>query len=446
MTFFLLACTTVDTGGDGPVEETAADSGADTSVAPPPPELPRIAEADDLDPDPDVVHVALTAAPIGDGVAYNGQVPGPVIRTKRGDTVVVDFQNALDGPTTIHWHGLHVPAAMDGVTWVMEPVAAGAAFTYTFTVDQPGTFWYHPHIDTAAAVDRGLYGVLVVEDPAEPPVDEDIVIALDAVGEVDEVEEHGHTAPDPAALTWTANGALQPVLTLGANRRVRARVLNVANVAYLDLVWPGMRQIASDQGLLPVLREPASVVLAPGDRAEFEWLPTDDFAVESGRYTASGGTAPGDRLPLFTVDMPGPQAAPTATAWPFTGAAPSADPGRTDVIYVFSGGAEGEDWLINGEAFPDVTVQSVALGGSAVIEVRNLSATEHPFHLHGYRFEVLSVNGEPPATHTVEDTVNVPIRAALRLLLVADNPGDWMAHCHLLQHAEDGMMSVLRVE
>jgi FtsP/CotA-like multicopper oxidase with cupredoxin domain len=144
--------------------------------------------------------------------------------------------------------------------------------------------------------------------------------------------------------------------------------------------------------------------------------------------------------------MPGPQAAPTATAWPFTGAAPSADPGRTDVIYVFSGGAEGEDWLINGEAFPDVTVQSVALGGSAVIEVRNLSATEHPFHLHGYRFEVLSVNGEPPATHTVEDTVNVPIRAALRLLLVADNPGDWMAHCHLLQHAEDGMMSVLRVE
>ena len=114
--------------------------------------------------------------------------------------------------------------------------------------------------------------------------------------------------------------------------------------------------------------------------------------------------------------------------------------------YVFQGDEQTGQWRINGEAFPDVTIETLPEGVPAVIEVRNLSATEHPFHLHGMSFEVLSVDGVPPDQRTIQDTVNIGIRQTLRILVPADNVGDWMAHCHILPHAEGGMMTVLRVE
>ena len=438
----------LDSGVEGGGDSGAADSGGIQ-----PPALPQPDDAVDLDADPAIVHVALEATPwtfvvdgeTVNGFAYNRQVPGPTIRAKLGDTVIVDFTNGLPDPTTIHWHGLSVPEAMDGVTWIDAPLAAGAAFTYMFTVSEAGTFWYHPHVDGARQVDLGLYGVFIVSEPDEPAVDQDLVVVWDTSGEHEDADAHEHTAPDPSRVVWTANGAVQPRLELGAGQRARLRMVNVSNSAYLDLAWPGMRQIAADQGFLPALLEPESVVLAPGDRAEFELTPASSFDVVTELYTASGGSALGEALALMEVALPEKQPVPAPTAWPFTGAAVSADPGNTDVIYVFSGGG-GDAWLMNGEVYPDITVQTLVLGAAGVIEVRNLSATEHPFHLHGQSFEVLSVNGVAPASRRVEDTVNVGIRGTVRLLVQARNPGDWMAHCHLLPHAEGGMMSVLRVQ
>ena len=124
----------------------------------------------------------------------------------------------------------------------------------------------------------------------------------------------------------------------------------------------------------------------------------------------------------------------------------SEDPGRTDITWVFSGDLETGVWMMNGEVFPDVTVENLALGQEAIIEVRNLSPTEHPYHLHGMHFEVLSVNGISPERRTIEDNYNVRIYESLRLRVVADNPGWWMSHCHILPHAEGGMMTVLQVE
>ena len=114
-------------------------------------------------------------------------------------------------------------------------------------------------------------------------------------------------------------------------------------------------------------------------------------------------------------------------------------------MYAFSGSDRTGLWLINGETFPDVTVHELAYDSEAVIEVRNLSPSEHPFHLHGLHFEVLSVNGRPSPWRTIEDTFNLRIRDRVRLKVQADNPGDWMTHCHILPHADDGMMTVLRV-
>ncbi|MFO0745666.1 MAG: multicopper oxidase domain-containing protein [Myxococcota bacterium] len=139
-----------------------------------PPHEPAVAR--DQDPADDVVHVALRAAPADvviagervQALAFNGQVPGPTLRAEVGDTLVVDIDDAMDLPTTVHWHGVHVPWAMDGVTWQSAPIAPGARFTARFVLDRPGTYWYHPHFDSAREVDRGLYGALIVTSPDEP--------------------------------------------------------------------------------------------------------------------------------------------------------------------------------------------------------------------------------------------------------------------------------------
>lgn len=451
------------------------------------------AEAEDLDAAADVLHVALVAdertetaaAKSGDhgdttasgetvvtGYAYNGQVPGPTLRAKVGDTIVVDLTNELDATTTLHWHGMAVPYAMDGVVWRDDPVEPGETRRYEFVADRAGTFWYHPHVNVVDQVEGGLYGVVVVEDPAEPVADRELVIVWQATaggtgshddgmdGDIHDTgaataaaksggDDHDHSAhgvSDPADLLWTANGSASPTVELPAGERVRVRMLNAAKAGYLDLTWPGMRRIGGDQGLLGALDEPERFLMAPGDRAEFEWVVGDDgFSVETGLWTANGGQAAGAAPTILSIAPTGGGASGVPLEWPFDGAAPTEDAGNTDLAYVFTGGADGT-WAINGEVYPDVTVETLPLGTEAVLDVRNLSPSEHPFHLHGHRFEVLSVDGVAPAVRTWEDTVNVGVLSRVRLRLVADNAGDWMVHCHLLDHEEGGMMTILRIE
>jgi FtsP/CotA-like multicopper oxidase with cupredoxin domain len=175
-------------------------------------------------------------------------------------------------------------------------------------------------------------------------------------------------------------------------------------------------------------------------------LAEQDQALQTGRYTASGGVAIGDVLPLMSVQVEGPEKSALPLSWPFSGLLPTADHGNTQIIYVLSGGATEEPWLINGESYPDVTVESLILNQEATLEIRNLSATEHPFHMHGHFFEVLSVDGVAPPWRQIEDTINIGIRQVVRIQILPSNPGDWMVHCHLLEHEEGGMMTVLRVE
>jgi FtsP/CotA-like multicopper oxidase with cupredoxin domain len=417
------------------------------------------ADAEDLDPDPTVLRVKLAAAPadyevdgrIIEGFAYNDQVPGPTLRARVGDTLVVELTNDLDTATTIHWHGVHVPWAMDGAIWEQDPVEPGEIFTYTFELTHPGTYWYHPHFDTARQVDLGLYGALIVEGPAEPEPDVDLVLVVDGWGESQLTRE---TPPDtprqwepsPPVVRWTVNGLVEPTFEFEGGQVVRARILNVSNGGYLNLVGPGLRQIASDQGFLaaPVDRE--SVLLAPGDRVELEWLVGQaGFSLGAEPTTRHGGATGGEPFSLLHVAVTAPAPAPSGLAWPGDPALPSPDPGRTDRVYTFTGSPRTGAWLINGESFPEVTVAQLAHGTETILEVRNLSPTDHPFHLHGHGFEVLSRDGVPPAWRQMEDTVNVGIRERVRLRLVADNPGKWMLHCHILSHAEGGMMTVLEV-
>ncbi|MSQ02058.1 MAG: multicopper oxidase family protein [Myxococcales bacterium] len=453
MILALLGCVEPDVADDAHpfLADTAAEPGDQGPTV-----LPFPVDAKDLDEAEGRVRFALAAQltthDVGGvtiaGYGYDGLTPGPVLRARVGDEVTVELHNALAAATTLHWHGMHVPNAMDGVERVQAPILPGAKFTYRYTATSSGTFWIHPHVDTDRQVDLGLYAVVVVTAPAEPVSAHDVVLVFDAWAEVESglgaVDDH--TPPDPGTQVWTVNGAVSPVWTLEPAATARVRLLNASNTSFLSLNWPGARLLATDQGLAAAPGLVDGLVLAPGDRAEVEVLAGQGTVpVTTSMWSAAGGASYGDPRTLLTV-VGGDGEPGQPLAFSFSGAAPSTDPGRTDVLYTFAGGAPGEDWLINGEAWPDVTATHVALDADVIIEVRNLSATSHPFHLHGHRFEVLSVDGVSPASQRHEDTIDVPIRAAVRLRLMADNPGAWLVHCHLLGHEEGGMMTELVVE
>jgi FtsP/CotA-like multicopper oxidase with cupredoxin domain len=246
-------------------------------------------------------------------------------------------------------------------------------------------------------------------------------------------------------VVWRVNGAVDPVWTLPAGTRARAQLLNVSNTSYLSLTWPNARQVGGQQGLLAAETKVEGLLLPPGGRAEVEVdAGAGEVEVTTAMWTDAGGAAYGEPRRLLSVSTGDTPVSPLDFS--FSNAVPTADPGWTDLVYTFQGGGDAGDWLINGESWPDVTPQVVEQGASVVVEARNLSETSHPFHLHGNRLQLLSTDGVPPERAVYADTLDVPIRSTLRMLLVAENPGEWALHCHILGHEDHGMMTVLRVE
>ena len=187
-------------------------------------------------------------------------------------------------------------------------------------------------------------------------------------------------------------------------------------------------------------------MLAPGDRVDVELIGNSEgFSIETAPYTASGGAAYGDNWPLLEVDVPEPDLSAEGVDWSFSGGTPATDPTWTDIVYVLQGGGDPDGWMINGESYPDVTVEQAALGADSIIEVRNLSSTEHPFHLHGMFFQPLGTDGRPDTSQGWKDTINVKRGSTLRFAVRYEPLGMWMFHCHILEHAERGMMGELMV-
>ena len=447
----LLLCALIGACTPTPAQKLVLDE-LTTSLAAPMTTPPTAA---DLDPDPSVLRVVLRAQRLpephgGFRYAYNGLTPGPTIEAELGQTLEVELINELDAPTTLHWHGLHVPFAMDGVPWRGGAVAPGERFTYRFVLEQTGTFWYHPHFDTEGQVDGGLYGAVVVRDPANDRAAHDLIALVDDQGEARLSARqptglaHGH---GPRQRRWLVNGAAPGFVTAESGEHVRLRLINTSNHGYLRLSGTGLRLIATDQGPLAAARSGEGEVLAPGDRVELEFLVgAEPLTLRTRPYSLNGGAALGADHDLLEIRPTGTAAAPAPLRLVAPERVQHPDPGYADVVWSFAGSDRTARWFVNGSRFPQGAIDTFPLGATLILEVRNLSPTEHPYHLHGYAFEVLSRNGVAPAQPTYEDTINVRIRERVRLRIVADNPGDWMSHCHILPHAEDGMMTVLRVE
>lgn len=219
------------------------------------------------------------AAPPTEVWAYGGTVPGPVLRYRQGERLRIELDNALDVETTVHWHGIRLPNAMDGVPHVTQaPVARGGRFLYEFDLPDAGTYWYHPHLGTPEQVARGLYGALIVEESSPPAVDREVVWVLsdwrlDRQARV--VEDFGHPRDASHAgrigNAVTLNGRVEETFAVRAAERIRLRLINAAAARIFGLNFEGHEPwvIAYDgQPVTPHKPVGGRVVLGPGMRAD----------------------------------------------------------------------------------------------------------------------------------------------------------------------------------
>jgi FtsP/CotA-like multicopper oxidase with cupredoxin domain len=413
-----------------------------------------------------VVHVELVAREMDwefiPGVktrawGYNGQVPGPVLEGRVGDVLEVHLTNQLDEPTTIHWHGMRLPPPMDGTENVQHAVAPGEGFTYRFLLRDAGTFWYHPHFNETVQLERGLYGALIVRGDDEPQLDAERVyvlddIALDARGQVKGpggfIERHDGRQ----GSTLLVNGRREPALEIAAGQIERWRFVNASSARYVRLSIGGQpfQIIGSDGGLLTRPFTATEVLLAPADRADLAIGPLAEgqmLSVEALRYKRGSFAKPRTvRLATLRVGAPLPsQAKLPEKLRDITPLVSGAVTPTREIRLGFKVTARrGVDFTINRESHH--RADPVRLGELQVWHIVNRSPVDHPFHLHGYFFQVLEVNGKPPEYLSWEDTINVPARGSARIAwLPDDRPGEWMYHCHILEHHEGGMMAHFQV-
>jgi FtsP/CotA-like multicopper oxidase with cupredoxin domain len=443
-------------------------AGPDTLVTPP--VFTNVAQR------PGTVEVRLVAAPArlslvpgttSDVYAYNGHVPGPTLEVREGDRVIVHFRNELPESTTVHWHGLHIPFAADGSPF--HPVPPGGQQDYVFTIQRgtAGTYWYHPHQHhrTRDQVVKGLYGAIIVraaDDPL-PGLPEKLLILADnrflAGGSLD--------IPDPHSAQGRVdrengregdvlfvNGQVMPALTIRSGEVQRWRVVNASAARVYRLVIPGHRflHVGNDGGLFERPVETDEILVASSERVELlvrgTGVPgsrTTLQALTYDRYVPQ--TRPADwRLTrdLLTVRYADEPPVPTTVPLPATlrrvTPLDTADATSTRVMVLTQG-------FINGKAMDLGRVDATTtLGATEIWQIENLVGMDHPFHLHGFRFQVLDIDGVPMPYRSWKDTVNVPKHATVRFIVRFDDyPGRWMFHCHILDHEDHGMMGVLEV-
>lgn len=391
------------------------------------------------------------------GFGYNGQVPGPTIELEQGVPVEIDFTNRLSEPTLIHWHGLRIPAAMDGTQATQRPVQPGETFTYRFTPPDAGTFWYHPHANETEQLEKGLYGAFIVRGAEEPVADREQVLVFDDVhadkqGRLAKFggfrERHDGREGDIRLI----NGKAEPELTIAAGQIERWRIINASSARYIRLSLGGapFRIIGTDGGLIETPIDATEVLLPAADRVDILVGPFAEgqtLGIDSLRYLRMTMKKRGNES--FGTLVVGP-AKPSRTAIParlrtiepLIGA--DAKPNRTVTFKVGPSWRRGLDFLVNGERHHND--QPVKVGELQVWDVVNASLMDHPFHLHGFFFQVLSINGKAPAFRSWEDVVNLPPRSTVRIAwMPEDRPGSWMYHCHILEHHEAGMMGHFEV-
>ena len=375
------------------------------------------------------------------GFTVNGTSPGPEIRARQGELIEVHLRNesVADG-VTLHWHGLDVPNAMDGVAGVtQDAVPVGDEFTYRFVADRVGTYWYHSHQISNPQVAGGLLGSLVVTPKS-------------GIAQPAEVSAVAHTYSGLRTINGKAEDLRVPA---EPGQRVRVRITNTDNGPMKIWSSGSYRLLAIDGTEVnhPTEVSDRSVTLTAGARADLEVKAPDGrqaVRVQLSKATAvvigaPGGDAPVPPQPAAELDLlnygsPAPlgfdPVHPTRQFEYRIGRRPG-----------FVKGRPGVWWSINGRLFPHVPMYVVREGDVVVMHIANHSGEVHPMHLHGHHMVVLARNGvAATGSPWWVDSLNVSAGETYDIAFVANNPGIWMDHCHNLKHAAQGMIAHLMYE
>jgi FtsP/CotA-like multicopper oxidase with cupredoxin domain len=399
---------------------------------------------------------------------FNGLLPGPSLRARRGDQARIRLLNQLPEPTIVHWHGLQVPAHADGHP--RFAVGPGGGFEYEFPIVQrAGTFWYHPHPHhhTAGQIQRGLAGFFIVTDDEEdslrlPAGSREILLLLqDRDGEPGLAFDYAPTSADlhTGMLRDTpfGNGARLPSLTV-TGARYRFRVLNASQARVYRLALADGSSIAvigNDGGLLPAVAEVDSVYLGIGERVDFLvdfarypvgsrlMLKSLPFAVPFAPESGSRQGAEMDLLQLVRAEGIGGSDPPLPG---ILSSPPALDAAAAERTFVLRSTDHGDRHQINGRSFDmDRVDEQIPMGQVERWMFRNESALPHPVHLHGTHFQVESRIGGRNTVFPYEagwkDTVLVmPLETVAVLVVFERYRGIFPLHCHNLQHEDQGMM------
>ena len=391
---------------------------------------------------------------------FNNTLPGPVIRARKGDLLEIKVTNNLTQPTMVHWHGIRLPANMDGTSDVQKPILPGESFEYRFVVPDAGTFWYHSHQNETVQMERGMYGAIIVSDDNDPVVDNERIFMIDDMKLTKDnqfkkgnavarwIERHDGREGDTLLL----NGKEQPVITMHARQKERWRFINSSSARYFKLYLGGrsFTIIATDGGLINEPQEVTELLMIPGERYDIiagGFAEGETIALESLPYNRM--TFLKAKRQQFATVVVKEKKLSIASIPPVLNdlqpvAANDAEVTRKVTMSVGPSLKRGIDFLVNGEMH--ATDQPVYVGELQVWEISNTSLMDHPFHLHGYFFQVLEVNGQKPAYIALKDTVNLPPRSKVKIAWMPDNrPGMWMYHCHIIEHHAAGMMAGFQV-
>lgn len=423
--------------------------------------------------DPRTVEVTLTAARARlelvpgvqtDVFAYNGRSPGPTLEVREGDRVIIHLRNELPEETTVHWHGLHIPWQADGSPFHPVPAGGQADIALTIPAGTAGTYWYHPHAMHRAhsQVAKGLYGAIIVRAADDPlaGVPEKLLVLNDNRLRPDGTID----LPDPNSPAGRidfengregdvlfVNGQVMPRIRLRPGEVQRWRVVNASAARVYRLAVPGVEvlHVGGDGGLFETPVPVDEVFLAASDRVELlvrgtvrgsttalRDLPYDRYIPQT---RPADWQQPRDLVTVETTDEQPIAAAIPAKLRNVEPIDTSHIAGRR--VFVLTQG------FINNKTMDMSRVdESGALGTTEIWDIENLVGMDHPFHLHGFRFQIVARNGVPEPFPSWEDTVNVPKHESVRIAVQFDDfPGKWMYHCHILDHEEMGMMGILEI-
>ncbi len=427
-----------------------------------------------------VVEVSLNAAaadlPVTSDTAthvyaYNGSVPGPTLDFTEGDHVVIHFKNDLPEPTTVHWHGLHIAPEQDGNP--SDPIAAGASHDYEFDIPKgsAGTYWYHPHPDgkTAHQVAMGLAGAIRVRAAVDPLPREftDTLMILsdnkfDSKSQVMATTNMDKMNGREGDVVFV-NGKVMPTLTLRAGEVRRLRIVNASSARFYQLAVPdhSLLHVGTDGGLFEVPVTRSRLLVAPGERVEVLLQATSApgtttvlqaMPYNRGAMIMQNGVMVSVTTPLipFVSIVYADDAPVTSPAVPATlrKVDSIATAGATARTFTLTEQMMQLDFRINDKHYDAARVDEHAqLGATEIWTVENKGDMAHPFHVHGFQFQVLDRNGVAEPFVAWKDTVLVRNTETLRLVVKLDDfRGMRMYHCHILDHEDLGMMGMIDVQ